>query len=110
VLRLLQGCRAITPIWLSYYVDVSGTVPTKARAATVLLFVSTRAPAAATHHAEIAHTVFSLAATGFLLCLDVGSQGCVQELHVDGFHGPYAFVLSLTAPGAAWADRRFTGE
>lgn len=37
------GCRAISPIWMSYYVD-----------------------------------------------------GCVQELHCDSPHGPFAFVLSLT--------------
>ena len=46
------GCRAISPIWLSYYVD-----------------------------------------------------GCVQELHADSFHGPFAFVLSLTR----WEARRFEG-
>lgn len=46
------GCRAISPIWMSYYID-----------------------------------------------------GCVQELHCDGFHGPFAFVLSLTR----WSERTFTG-
>ncbi len=46
------GCRAITPIWMSYYMD-----------------------------------------------------GCVQELHCDNPHGPFAFVLSLTH----WEGRPFTG-
>jgi hypothetical protein len=46
------GCRAITPIWMSYYVD-----------------------------------------------------GCVQELHCDNPHGPFAFVLSLTH----WEGRPFSG-
>ncbi|GBF89879.1 oxoglutarate iron-dependent dioxygenase [Raphidocelis subcapitata] len=46
------GCRAITPVWMSYYVD-----------------------------------------------------GCAQELHCDSFHGPFAFVLSLTH----WEERAFTG-
>ncbi|GIL99393.1 hypothetical protein Vretimale_4564 [Volvox reticuliferus] len=47
------GCRAISPIWMSYYVD-----------------------------------------------------GCVQELHCDNPHGPFAFVLSLTQD---WDQREFTG-
>lgn len=46
------GCRAISPVWLSFYVD-----------------------------------------------------GCSQELHCDSFHGPFAFVLSLTH----WEGREFTG-
>jgi Rps23 Pro-64 3,4-dihydroxylase Tpa1-like proline 4-hydroxylase len=46
------GCRAITPIWMSYYIN-----------------------------------------------------GCCQELHCDSYHGPYAFVLSLTH----WDTRKFTG-
>ncbi|GAX82162.1 hypothetical protein CEUSTIGMA_g9590.t1 [Chlamydomonas eustigma] len=46
------GCRGITPIWMSYYVD-----------------------------------------------------GCVQELHCDNPHGPFAFVLSLTD----WDARKFRG-
>jgi hypothetical protein len=32
-------------------------------------------------------------------------DGCVQELHCDSFHGPFAFVLSLTN----WQARAFTG-
>lgn len=47
------GCRAISPIWMSYYVD-----------------------------------------------------GCVQELHCDNPHGPFAFVLSLTKD---WDSREFVG-
>eukprot|EP00879_Flechtneria_rotunda_P022284 GHRR01023512.1.p1 GENE.GHRR01023512.1~~GHRR01023512.1.p1 ORF type:complete len:133 (+),score=23.63 GHRR01023512.1:311-709(+) len=47
------GCRAISPVWVSYYVD-----------------------------------------------------GCCQELHCDSFHGPFAYVLSLTN----WQDRQFTGR
>ncbi|GLC35784.1 hypothetical protein PLESTB_000493900 [Pleodorina starrii] len=47
------GCRAISPIWMSYYVD-----------------------------------------------------GCVQELHCDNPHGPFAFVLSLTKD---WEQREFSG-
>lgn len=46
------GCRAISPIWCSYYVD-----------------------------------------------------GCLQELHTDSYHGPFAFVLSLTK----WDERTFRG-
>lgn len=46
------GCRAISPVWMSYYID-----------------------------------------------------GCLQEMHCDSFHGPFAFVLSLTN----WEDRPFTG-
>jgi hypothetical protein len=46
------GCRAISPIWMSYYID-----------------------------------------------------GCSQDLHCDSYHGPFAFVLSLTP----WEGRRFTG-
>jgi hypothetical protein len=48
----LQGCRAISPVWMSYYVD-----------------------------------------------------GCSQDLHCDSFHGPFAYVLSLTP----WEGRVFTG-
>ncbi|KXZ56701.1 hypothetical protein GPECTOR_1g631 [Gonium pectorale] len=47
------GCRSISPIWMSYYVD-----------------------------------------------------GCVQELHCDNPHGPFAFVLSLTTD---WEHREFSG-
>lgn len=32
-------------------------------------------------------------------------DGCSQELHCDSYHGPYAFVLSLTH----WHARPFTG-
>ncbi|KAG2442902.1 hypothetical protein HXX76_002978 [Chlamydomonas incerta] len=49
------GCRAISPIWMSYYVD-----------------------------------------------------GCLQELHCDNPHGPFAFVLSLT-PTTDWSQREFVG-
>eukprot|EP00882_Tetradesmus_deserticola_P023705 GHRQ01025811.1.p2 GENE.GHRQ01025811.1~~GHRQ01025811.1.p2 ORF type:complete len:201 (+),score=65.51 GHRQ01025811.1:356-958(+) len=52
VLLLLQGCRAISPVWMSYYID-----------------------------------------------------GCGQDLHCDSFHGPFAYVLSLTP----WEGRVFTG-
>jgi hypothetical protein len=48
----LQGCRAISPVWMSYYID-----------------------------------------------------GCGQDLHCDSFHGPFAYVLSLTP----WEGRDFTG-
>jgi hypothetical protein len=50
--RDVLGCGAITPPWLSYYVE-----------------------------------------------------GCVQELHADVPHGPWAYVFSLTR----WEDRRFSG-
>lgn len=33
------------------------------------------------------------------------TDGCLQELHCDSFHGPFAFVLSLTH----WDSRPFTG-
>eukprot|EP00882_Tetradesmus_deserticola_P023752 GHRQ01025863.1.p2 GENE.GHRQ01025863.1~~GHRQ01025863.1.p2 ORF type:complete len:186 (+),score=52.74 GHRQ01025863.1:828-1385(+) len=46
------GCRAISPVWMSYYID-----------------------------------------------------GCGQDLHCDSFHGPFAYVLSLTP----WEGRVFTG-
>ncbi|WIA11976.1 hypothetical protein OEZ85_012058 [Tetradesmus obliquus] len=46
------GCRAISPVWMSYYID-----------------------------------------------------GCGQDLHCDSFHGPFAYVLSLTP----WEGRIFTG-
>ena len=46
------GCRAISPIWCSYYIE-----------------------------------------------------GCLQELHTDSYHGPFAFVLSLTQ----WEERMFRG-
>lgn len=32
-------------------------------------------------------------------------DGCQQELHTDSYHGPFAFVLSLTH----WEDRTFRG-
>lgn len=32
-------------------------------------------------------------------------DGCSQELHCDSFHGPFAYVLSLTQ----WDGRTFTG-
>jgi hypothetical protein len=32
-------------------------------------------------------------------------DGCGQDLHCDSFHGPFAYVLSLTP----WEGRVFTG-
>ncbi|EFJ42896.1 hypothetical protein VOLCADRAFT_96875 [Volvox carteri f. nagariensis] len=85
------GCRAISPIWMSYYVDgcvqvrVIGVVCGCIRCGGDLYVKSCRTE--------------GMEANPFPFWLS-------QELHCDNPHGPFAFVLSLTRD---WDEREFTG-